>query len=98
MSDPEYKSGHGRPPGGAENEEAGLGAAARRVAESLVYGLLPKRQHQAASEWWRGLTPGAEAGVIAGVLLMLFGFAVVAAQFGWIGLLAYGVAVVLVVN
>jgi hypothetical protein len=74
------------------------GTLCRNVAAALIAGVWRRRTITEVRDRLAALPAREEAAVIAGVLAALFVLAVLAAQFGTIGLLAYLFAVVLIVN
>jgi hypothetical protein len=74
------------------------GILCRNVAAALIAGVWRRRTITEVRDRLAALPAREEAAVIAGVLGLLFLLAVGAAQFGVIGLLAYLLAVVLIVN
>jgi hypothetical protein len=75
-----------------------LGTLCRNVAAALIAGLWRRRTIVEVRDCLAAMPPREEAVVITAVLGLLFLLAVAAAQFGAIGLLAYLLAVVLIVN
>jgi hypothetical protein len=75
-----------------------FGTLYRNVAAALIAGVWRRRSITEVRDRLAAMPPLEEAAVIAGVLALLFLLAVAAAQFGVIGLLAYLLAVVLIVN
>lgn len=74
------------------------GALCRNVAAALIAGVWRRRTITEVRDRLAALPAREETAVIAAVLGLLFLLAVLAAQFGAIGLLAYLLAVVLIVN
>jgi hypothetical protein len=75
-----------------------LGSLCRNVAAALIAGVWRRRSIREVRDSLAALPPREEAAVVGGVLAALFLLGVFAAQFGVIGLLAYLLAVVLIVN
>jgi hypothetical protein len=75
-----------------------LGQICRNVAAALIAGVWRRRSIREVRDRLAALPARDEAAVVAGVLAALFLVAVLAAQFGPIGLLVYLLAVVLIVN
>jgi hypothetical protein len=75
-----------------------FGTLCRNVAAALIAGVWRRRTITEVRDRLAALPAREEAAVISGVLAALFLLAVLAAQFGPIGLLAYLLAVVLIVN
>ena len=85
----------------AQNQPLGgirLGTICRNVAAALIAGVWRRRTIGEVRDRLAGLPAREEALVVGGVLAALFLLAVLAAQFGPVGLLLYLLAVVLVVN
>jgi hypothetical protein len=75
-----------------------LGTICRNVAAALIAGVWRRRTIREVRDRLAGMPAREEALVVGGVLAALFLLAVLAAQFGPVGLLLYLLAVVLVVN
>jgi hypothetical protein len=75
-----------------------LGLLCRNVAAALIAGVWRRRTIHEVRDRLAALPAREEALVLGGVLGALFLLAVLAAQFGAIGLLVYLLAVVLIVN
>jgi hypothetical protein len=74
------------------------GTLCRTVTAALIAGVWRRRSIAEVRDRLAALPPRDEAGVIAGVLGLLFLLAVCAAQFGPLGLLLYLLAVVVIAN
>jgi uncharacterized membrane protein len=70
----------------------------RMAAVALIAGVWRKRSMKDTHDRVSALPMREQAVLVAGVLGLLFGLCLVAAQFGWIGLLAFALLVVLIVN
>jgi hypothetical protein len=75
-----------------------LGQICRNVAAALIAGVWRRRSIREVRDRLAAMPAREETAVVAGVLAALFLVAVLAAQFGPIGLLVYLLAVVLIVN
>jgi len=74
------------------------GNLCRNVASALIAGVWRRRTIREVRDRLAGLPPREEAAVVVGTLAALLLLALLAAQFGPIGLLVYLLAVVLIVN
>lgn len=77
---------------------APLGQACRTVAVGLIAGVLRGRSQGEIAAALDRRRPGERAAIIGSAIGLLFLFSLVAAQFGWIGLLLYWLAVIVLVN
>jgi hypothetical protein len=68
------------------------------AAVTLIAGVWRRRSVRETHERVAALPMRDQAGIVAGVLGLLFGLCLIAAQFGWIGLLVFALLVVLIVN
>ena len=85
----------------AQHEPLGgirLGSLCRNVAAALIAGVWRRRSIREVRDSLAALPAREEAAVVGGVLAALFLLALLAAQFGPVGLLLYFLAVVLIVN
>jgi hypothetical protein len=70
----------------------------RMATVALIAGVWRKRSLKETHERICALPLRDQAGIVAGVLGLLFGLCLLAAQFGWVGLLVFALLVVLIVN
>lgn len=75
-----------------------LGTLCRAVAATLISGVWRRRTAGEVRDRLAAMPPREEALVVGGVLALLFLLALIAAQFGPVGLVLYLLAVVLVAN
>lgn len=70
----------------------------RLVAAALIAGVHRRKSLADIQDWITGLTPRGQFMVVGSALGLLAAGAFVAAQIGWIAMLAYWMIVVLIVN
>jgi hypothetical protein len=70
----------------------------RPVVAALLARVWPGHDQARAEARLAGLSPGDEAAITGAVLVLLFLAAVLAAQFGWLGMGLYFLAVILLVR
>lgn len=75
-----------------------LGIASRRVAAALVAGIWRRRTLSEVEEGLTSLPRVEQRLVVGGVLSAAFLISLLAAQLGWIAMLAFWLAVVIIVN
>jgi hypothetical protein len=75
-----------------------IGQLGRTVAALLIAGVFRSRPFAEVEQDLRNKPLRQQATITLGVLGLLFGLSVCAAQFGWIGLLAFWLAIVVLVN
>lgn len=76
----------------------GIFSHLRMASVALIAGVWRGRSVREVHDRVAALPMRSQAGIVAGTLGLLFGLCLVAAQFGWIGLLAFALLVVLIVN
>lgn len=81
-----------------DNLLASFGALARTVAATLVAGVWRRMSAEQIEARFKALAPREQAGTVGGVLGLVFLLSLFAAQFGLLGLLAFWLVVVLLVN
>ena len=74
------------------------GATSRRVAAALIAGVWRKRSVREVDAWIRRRPGRNQVMITGGVLAALLGLSVVAAQFGWVGMLVFWLGVIVIVN
>ena len=74
------------------------GTLFRRVAATLIAGVWRTRSAREVDVWLRRRSRQNRALVIGGVLAALLGLSIVAAQFGWVGMLVFLLGVIILVN
>ena len=75
-----------------------FGTLSRDCAVTVIAGIWRSRSIKEINARVKSRTTGEQAAITIGVLGLLLGLSLVAAQFGWIGLAVYWLAVILVVN
>lgn len=75
-----------------------LGGLLRSAAVALIAGICRWRDIRDIDADLRARSPQAQAAITGGVLGGLFALSLAAATFGWIGILVFWLAVVVVVN
>jgi len=70
----------------------------RRVAVALVARVWPGETQTSLEDRVAALPPVTQVGLVGGIIGVLFGFAIFSAQFGWVGLLVYGLVIVVLVG
>ena len=74
------------------------GATSRRVAAALIAGVWRKRSVREVDAWIRRRPGRDQVMITGGVLAALLALSVVAAQFGWVGMLVFWLLVIVIVN
>jgi erythromycin esterase-like protein len=82
----------------SQNLSTRASVAARRVAATLIAGVWRTRSAREVDVWLRRRSRQNRALVIGGVLAALLGLSIVAAQFGWVGMLVFWLGVIILVN
>lgn len=77
---------------------APLAQICRNVAVGVIAGLARRRSIEEIDAALSRRRPQEQTAIVAAILGLLFLFSLVAAQFGWIGLLLYWLAVIVLVN
>lgn len=75
-----------------------LGQTCRTVAVAVIAGVWRRESIEEVQARILALPPREQALVTAGVLGALFLLSLIAAQFGWVAMMAYWLVVILVVN
>jgi hypothetical protein len=75
-----------------------VGRTCRNVAIGLIAGVARGRSPAAIDRALRRRTPREQTGIVAAVIGLLALLSFFAAQFGWVGLLVYWLAVIVLVN
>ena len=75
-----------------------LGTSARRVAAALVAGIWRRKTLAEVEERVAALRPVEQFLLVGGVLATIFLLSLLAAQFGWIAMLALWLTVIVIVN
>lgn len=75
-----------------------MGGICRNIAVALIAGVCRWRSFEEVNETFRARPISAQAMITAGVMAALFGASLVAGYFGWIGLLVFWLAVIILVN
>ncbi|MCB6178608.1 hypothetical protein LHP98_10755 [Rhodobacter sp. Har01] len=75
-----------------------MGRSARRVASALIAGITRRHKAEEVEAWIAALAPREQAGVVLATLAALFLLSLVFAQAGVVGMLAFLLLVILVVN
>jgi len=70
----------------------------RMAVVTLIAGVWRRRSVRETHDRVAALPMRDQVWIVAGVLALLFGLCLIAAQFGWIGLLGFALLVVLIVN
>jgi hypothetical protein len=77
---------------------ARFGSVCRKVAIVLIAGVCRWRSTEEVSATIKARSLPQQTAITAGVLTLLFALSLVAAQFGWIGMLVFWLAVIVLVN
>ena len=73
-------------------------ALCRNVTAALIAGVYRKRSINEINDWLCSQPARTQRVIICGVLGLLLGLSFVAAQFGWVGILVFWLAVIVIVN
>jgi hypothetical protein len=84
--------------GTAGNLTTRIGVTARNVAVALIAGVCRWRSIDEVNDAVKAQGRGTQAAITLGVLAILLGLSLIAAQFGWIGMLAFWLVVIVLVN
>lgn len=75
-----------------------LGTSARRVAAALVAGVWRRKTLPEVEGRFAALRPAEQFLLVGGVIAAIFLLSLLAAQFGWIAMLAFWLTVIVIVN
>ncbi|MEL7253071.1 MAG: hypothetical protein AAFZ04_04595 [Pseudomonadota bacterium] len=75
-----------------------IGPLCRNIAVSLIAGVCRWRSFEDVNDRFRARPIASQAMITGGVMAALFGASLVAGYFGWIGLLVFWMAVIILVN
>ena len=74
------------------------GATSRKVAAALIAGVWRKRSVREIDAWIRRRPGRDQVMITGGVLVALLALSLVAAQFGWVGMLVFWLGIIVIVN